>query len=843
MITFNYQNSLSQKFAKEKSFIGSPFIKIISYAMYFLAIASVLAYILFFINILILGSTTLRLCSVFISFGMLVFFVEIFFKTYYFKLAPTLSLKDAVQANANIADYLDEPSKDVIEKSFKIARKYKYLEISPIILLSAIQETEEGRYIFARIGAGLLENMSDLIGKELAMLKKGDGQSAISGNAQNCITQAAKYAVNSGRKEITIGDILLGILDCDKAFGEIVFALHLKKEDIVNVVQWYLKLKSKAKKVPFWQKKTFGPAIGRGWSYGYSNVLNYFAYDLTDVIENAGEISLYGRQDSLTEMERILSKTSENNVLLIGDKGIGKKTLVYALIQKISKSEAMKPLINRRIFQLDVGALISGAGQKGVLEARLTSVLNEVARVGNAIIFVEDFHNLTSSHGEVGQINAAEIIHPYLKGNIQIIGTTNLKNYHMDIEANPGIKDSFEKIEVAEPNQDETREILEEKITLIEYKYKVFFTYQDLQEIIRLADRYIKDKPMPIKAIDLSDEVAVKVSQSGQKIIDIKVVDEIVTQKTKVPVSEPEGGEKEKLLHLEDFLHERIINQKEAIDAIANAMRRARSGLVSKDRPVGSFLFLGPTGVGKTETAKALAQAYFGSDKNMIRLDMSEFQEQSSVERLLGTPPKAGAEGTKGELVDQVKDNPFSLVLVDEIEKAHPQILTLFLQVLDEGYLGSATGEKIDFKNTIIICTSNAGSELIRKSLQSGISGDDLKKQLLEYLQSEGIFKPEFLNRFDGVIAFHPLNSEQIKEVAKLMLKQLSGQMKEKEITLEFTDAAINKLAQIGFDPVYGARPMRRTIQEKIEDSLAKKLISGEIKRGDKVLLDEKDIS
>jgi ATP-dependent Clp protease ATP-binding subunit ClpC len=842
MATFKYQNSLSQKFTKEKAFISSPLLKLIFYVIYILAIASIFAYILLFLNILILGSTTLRLCSILIALAMLVFFIDIFFKTYYFRLTPSLTLKDAFQTNANIADYLDEASRNVVERSFRIAGKYKYLEINPVILLSAIQETEEGRYIFARIGAGSLENMSELISQELTTLKKGDGQAVISADTQNCIIQAAKYAVSAGRKEITIGDILLGILDCDKAFSEIVFALHLKKEDIVNIVNWYLKLKSKVKNIPFWQKKNFGPAIGRGWSYGYSNVLNYFAYDLTDVIENSGEISLYGRKDSLADVERILSKTSENNVLLIGDKGIGKKTLVYALIQKISKGEAMKPLANRRIFQLDVGALISGAGQKGALEARLTSVLNEVARVGNAIIFVEDFHNLTSSRGDVGQINAAEIIHPYLKGNIQIIGTTNLKNYHMDIEANPGIKDSFEKIEVSEPNQDETREILEEKVASIEYKYKVFFTYQDLQEIIRLADRYIKDKPMPIKAIDLTDEVAVKASQSGQKLINTKIIDEIVTQKTKVPVSEPEGGEKEKLLHLEDFLHQRIINQKEAIDAIANAMRRARSGLVSKDRPVGSFLFLGPTGVGKTETAKALAAAYFGSEKNMIRLDMSEFQEQSSVERLLGTPPKAGAEGTKGELVDQVKDNPFSLVLVDEIEKAHPQILTLFLQVLDEGYLGAATGEKIDFKNTIIICTSNAGSELIRKSLQSGVTGDDLKKQLLEYLQSEGIYKPEFLNRFDGVIAFHPLNSEQIKEVAKLMLKQLSGQMKEKEITLEFTDAAINKLAKIGFDPVYGARPMRRTIQEKIEDSLAKKLISGEIKRGDKVVLDEKDI-
>lgn len=839
---FNFQNSNAKKFAKEKSFIDSAGFKFITYIIYLLALASVILYLLLFLNLFSISSILLRFASVFSALALLTFFIEMFLNDYYLQISPTLPFNDAIKNNVNLADYLDDVSKGVVENSFQLAHKYKYLEINPIILLSAVQETEEGRYIFARIGAGTLENVSEFTQNELASIKKGEGVINFSADAQKCITQAAKYAASANQKEISVGDIILGILDCDKAFSEIIFALHLKKEDIKNIVHWYLKLKAKLKAVPFWRKKTFGPAIGRGWSYGYSNVLNYFAHDITEAIEGAGDILLYGRQNALEEMERILAKTSDNNVLLIGDKGIGKKTLVYSLIQKISRGGIMKSLVNRRIFQLDVGALISGAGQKGALEARLTNVLNEVARVGNAIIFVEDFHNLTSSHGEVGQINAAEIIHPYLKGNIQIIGTTNLKNYHMDIEANPGIRDSFEKIEVSEPNQDETREILEEKAPITEYKSKVFFTYQDLLEIIRLADRYIKEKPMPIKAIDLMDEVAVKVSQNGERIIKPKVIDDIVSKKTKVPVSEPEGGEKEKLLHLEDFLHKRIINQKEAIDAIANAMRRARSGLVPKDRPVGSFLFLGPTGVGKTETAKALAAAYFGSEKNMIRLDMSEFQEQSAVERLIGTPPRAGAEGTKGELVDQVKDNPFSLVLIDEIEKAHPQILTLFLQVFDEGYLGSAMGEKIDFKNTIIICTSNAGSEFIRKSLKSGMGGDDLKKELLEFLQSKGIFKPEFLNRFDGVIAFHPLDPVQIKEVAKLMLKQLSGQMKEKEISLEFTDGAIAKLAKIGFDPVYGARPMRRTIQEKIEDSLAKKLISGEIKRGDKVVLDEKDI-
>jgi ATP-dependent Clp protease ATP-binding subunit ClpA len=308
-------------------------------------------------------------------------------------------------------------------------------------------------------------------------------------------------------------------------------------------------------------------------------------------------------------------------------------------------------------------------------------------------------------------------------------------------------------------------------------------------------------------------------------------------------VAQAEGQEAKKLLNLEEFLHQRVIGQDEAISAVANAMRRARSGMQSNQRPIGTFLFLGPTGVGKTETAKALAEAYFGSEKSMIRIDMSEFQEQSSIYRLIGSPPAAGAEGEKGQLTTAVMDNPFSLILLDEIEKAHPQILTLFLQVFDDGRLTDGTGQTVDFTNAIVISTSNAGSEFIRESLVKGVHGEELKKSLLDFLQKQGIFRPEFLNRFDAVVAYHPLTQQQIVQVATLMLNSLSKQMGEKEITLKFTPGAVQKLATAGFDPIYGARPMRRAIQEKIENALASSMLQGKIKRGATVTIDEKNIA
>ncbi len=746
----------------------------------------------------------------------------------------------------NLAESLNEYAIEVVLKAVSIARENNFSEISPIVLLAGLEQSERGKYMLMRAGFGIEKDLSGMISEAILEIAKADKQKSEPDFSDECVLvfEAAKQnAVLHKRNYVSVGDILIGLIQKSNIFKEMMFEVKVAEKDMQKVVEWYELLSSYRAKYekPFWDRDIPG-GIGRDWSFGYTPTLNKFARNINQEIEYAGEVHVYGRSREVDEIERILAKSSQSNALLIGEHGIGKKTIVRGFVSKIVFGKVLPSLRYKQVFQVDTGALLSGSSEPGEIAARITGIFNEAIRAGNIILFFDNFHALFSSKQGVGQVNISEIIMPYLQGTINIIGTTTIKDYHKNIEANPGVAQALDKINVAEPNAEETIQILEEMVPVIEHRDGVFWPYQSLREVVRVASRYIQNAPFPQKAIKVVDEVSVAVAKSGRKIVMVKDIDELMSSKLEVPVTQAEGKEAEKLLHLEEFLHMRVIGQNEAISVIASAMRRARSGIQNEKRPIGTFLFLGPTGVGKTETSKALAEAYFGSEKSMIRIDMSEYQEPSSVYRLIGSPPAAGSEGDKGQLTTAVMDNPFSLILLDEIEKAHPNILTLFLQVFDDGRLTDSSGRTVDFTNTIIISTSNAGSELIRQNIQKGIAGDQMKKSLLDFLQKEGIFKPEFLNRFDAVVAFHPLSQDQIVKVAELMLDQLAQRMAEKEITLEFTEGAVSKLAKQGFDPVYGARPMRRVIQDKVENILAQAILSGKIPRGSKVIINESDI-
>jgi len=746
----------------------------------------------------------------------------------------------------NIAESLSREMCETAIDAWNFAQTEKFATLEPIIFLASYEKNHDGKYMLLRCGFGLEKDVSGLIADAVSRIAKTSESAtlAVSANLLEVMQSAKENALANKRSEISSGDILVGLIQKSDVFKQIMFEIKMEEADIKEVVEWHEMLKSHTEKqdLPFWDKDSAG-GIGRDWSYGYTPILNQFAKNLNDEVEFAGKVNVYGRTNEIDEIERVLSKSTQNNVLLIGEPGIGKKTIVKGFVERVIKGKTLPSLRYMQIFQVDTGALLSGSSQSGEVALRIKQIFNEAARAGNIILFFDNFHALVSKQEGVGQVDTSEVILPYLNGAIKVIGATTLDNFHKNVEASPAISAAMNRVMVKEPNQAETVQVLEEMVPYTEYRNGVFWPFQSLREATRVADRYIHNVPFPQKAIEIVDEASVEVAKAGKKIVFAADIDSMVSRKLEVPVSQAEGEEAKKLLDLEKFLHERVIGQDDAIRAISSAMRRARAGVQSKDRPIGVFLFLGPTGVGKTETSKALAESYFGDERNMIRVDMSEYQEQSSIYRMIGSPPAAGSEGEKGQLTTAIMDNPFSLVLLDEIEKAHKDILTLFLQVFDDGRLTDGTGRVIDFTNTIIIATSNAGSELIREKVLLNVDNESLKKELLDYLQKNAVFRPEFLNRFDEVVAFHPLSQEQIQQVAQLMLKSLAKRMLEKEITVEFTGEAVTKLAQIGFDPVYGARPMRRAIQDKVENLLANKLLSGEIQRGAKIVINEQDIA
>jgi ATP-dependent Clp protease ATP-binding subunit ClpC len=745
----------------------------------------------------------------------------------------------------NVVEALDQKSLQVLDEAIKLAQENKFARIEPVLLMAAIEKDIDGKYMLLRAGFGLEKDISGVISDNILKIPRNEVGTAADFAAEflGVLESARENAASKGRTEVKIGDLFMGLIRKSDIFKTIMFDLKMEEKDIESVVEWHDLLTGYQEKLamPFYEKPMTG-GIGKDWSFGYTRMLNSYAKNINTEIEFMGETHVYGRSKEVDEIERVLSKTGSNNVLLIGEPGIGKKTIVKGFVSRIISGSILPVLKYSQVFQVDTGAILSGSGDEGEIAMRVKSLLNEAARAGDVILFFDSFHSLVSRTEGVGQANTSEIIIPYLQGAVRVIGATTIKEYHRDIEANPAVSAAFEKIEVKEPNTEETIEILEEMVPFIEHRDGVFWPYQSLREVVRVAAKYIQNVPFPTKAIEIIDDASVSTAKAGQKIVLTAQIDELVSSKLEVPVAEAQGQEAQKLLNLEEFLHQRVIGQNEAIQAVASAMRRARAGIESGKRPIGTFLFLGPTGVGKTETAKALAEAYFGSEKSMIRVDMSEYQEQSSIYKLIGSPPAAGSEGEKGQLTTAVADTPFTLILLDELEKAHPDILTLFLQVFDDGRLTDGTGKVIDFTNSIIIATSNAGSEQIRQNIMHGVTGELMKKTLLEFLQTKGIFRPEFLNRFDAIVAFKPLTQDEIVKVATLMLKALSTQMAEKEITLKFTEAAIARLAKTGFDPVFGARPMRRVIQDKVENILANSMLSGQIARGSTVVLDEKDI-
>ncbi len=632
--------------------------------------------------------------------------------------------------------------------------------------------------------------------------------------------------------------------------------------------------------------------------------LNRYSRDLTELAAMGELDPVIGRENEIMRVIRILSRRTKNNPCLIGEPGVGKTAVVEGLAQLIVSGDVPDTISGKRLLSLDISGMVAGSKYRGEFEERIKKVIAEAKNDGDVLLFIDELHTIIGAGGAEGALDAANILKPALaRGELQIIGATTVEEYRKHIEKDSALERRFQPVEVAEPDTDESIAILMGIREKYEQHHKVIISDEAVKAAVKLSQRYINDRFLPDKAIDLIDEAAskirigthkepeeikklkeevadlelqkenairqedytkagaVKKSQERKKkkldklmnmweaekeSFDLTVTEEdiaeVVSGWTKIPVKRLSQEESERIMHLESILHERVVGQDEAVTAVAKAIRRGRVGIKDPKRPIGSFMFLGPTGVGKTELSKALSEAVFGSENALIRVDMSEYMEKHSVSKMIGSPPGYVGFDEGGQLSEKVRRNPYSVILFDEIEKAHPDVFNILLQVLDDGHISDAQGRKIDFKNTIIIMTSNAGAMNIIEPKRLGFaSGDDegknygdMKNKVMDEVKH--MFKPEFLNRIDEIIVFHQLNKEHMSKIVDIMLGDIVKRVKNQmDIKLKISDDAKQLLIDKGYDEKYGARPLRRTIQTLVEDELAEKILEGAVKEGDTV--------
>lgn len=645
---------------------------------------------------------------------------------------------------------------------------------------------------------------------------------------ENYVYQLVK---NCGGDYVTTIDIFAAYLLITEPKTKLLFTKELREEEFMQILLWVRNAFS-SEEHPETKPVVFeGEGIAEEWNTGWTYETKKYILDFTTEVLRENPLFMWQTKEYEMLVE-VLTSTVKNSAIIIGEPGVGKTSLVAAIAINSFAGKLEGSLYHQKFYELLVGELIAGATTAGDLHGRIEPLMAELSHAGNIILFIPEMENLVGSSTFKTDLSGA--FFPFLKnGNIRIVGTITSGAYKEFIEPKASFMEVFEPIHIPEPDRQRMIAILLDKAPEIERKNKISLTYKALIAAIDYAKRFLPEHALPGSAISLLSYVASHSIYAKKRLVNEKDVLEAIEEKTHIAIAAPQGKEKDLLLHLEDTLHERVIGQDDAIHAISEALRRIRSGMTSGIRPI-SFLFLGPTGVGKTETARALASLYFGGEEHMIRLDMSEYTGADSINRLLGSAPGQGNE--RGELTEKVREHPFSLVLLDEFEKAHQDILNLFLQVLEDGRLTDNKGKTISFVNTIIIATSNAGSEFIREAISKG--HPDMKKfqqNLLELLQSKGIFKPELLNRFDDIIAFSPLGDSQIYAVVQLLLKNVSQELEKKEITVTFDQSVVEKIVKEGYDQQFGARPLRRYIQNNIEDLLAQELLKDEIKRGEKI--------
>ena len=722
-----------------------------------------------------------------------------------------------------------------------------------------------------------------------------------SNRAHVLLGRAAEEAASQGIPQIGTEHILLAILadpDCEAHCILASFGINLKKVcvDILNLTN------RDANEV-----KNYIKPAKRGRSAAQASpipTLEKYGRDLTAEAKANKLDPVVGRENEIGRIIQILSRRTKNNPCLIGEPGVGKTAIVEAIAWRICEGTVPKTMAGKRIFSLDLSGAVAGSKYRGEFEERLKNIIDEVQNSGNIILFIDEIHTIVGAGGAEGSMDASNILKPSLtKGNLQVIGATTISEFRKYFEKDAALERRFQPVTVEEPTEEQAVEILKGLKSAYEDFHNVTISDEAIRAAVKLSSRYINDRNLPDKAIDLIDEACSKMrirevpkpksvkdkeidvaelnlelemcvrhadfksateikkqldkaqnklnkaiakwegtEEEFRPIITENSIEEVVAMWTGIPVTRLEKNEQKRLLDLEKVLHKRMIGQEEAVSAVAKAVRRGRVGLKNPNRPIGSFLFLGPTGVGKTELSKTLAEAVFGTEDSIIRVDMSEYMEKHSVSKLIGSPPGYVGFEDGGQLSDKVRQNPYSVVLFDEIEKAHPDVFNVLLQVLDDGHITDSKGRKVSFKNTIIIMTSNAGANRIVDPKHVGFSQGDTEQADYEKMTANVMeevklmFRPEFLNRIDDIIVFHTLSESEVKSIVSLMLKNLAKQVKEQmDIALSFTSSLKTYLAKESYDKKFGARPLRRMIQNKVEDMLAEEVLAEKVKAGDKV--------
>lgn len=803
-------------------------------------------------------------------------------------------------------------AKAALKLAESTARSWKHSYIGTEHILVGLLDEQEGTAgkILEEFGVDR-EKLESLITKLIAPsgVPVAEKSAGYSPRAQKVREQAVKEAEKQKEDLAGTEHLLLAMLkETDCVGTRLLYTMGVNIQKLYSAVLAAAGIDTNA--IP---EELQMPKNQKGKQGSTTPTLDQYSRDLTAMAADGNLDPVVGRDKEIARLIQILSRRTKNNPCLVGEPGVGKTAIVEGLAQRIISSMVPESVKNKRVVVLDLSGMVAGSKYRGEFEERIRNVINEVRSNQGILLFIDELHTIIGAGGAEGALDASNILKPSLsRGEIQLIGATTLEEYRKYIEKDAALERRFQPVTVEEPSEEETIEILKGLRPYYEKHHGVVIEDSALEAAVKMSERYINDRFLPDKAIDIIDEAASKVRLGGyrmapevdamevelheiqkdkekavkqadfslakelqarQREIETEIfkykekeerrnkrkkisvteasVADIISDWTKIPVQRLTEGETKRLARLEKELHKRVIGQEEAVKAVAQAVKRGRVGLKDPNRPIGSFLFLGPTGVGKTELSKALAEAVFGSEQAMIRVDMSEYMEKHSVSKLIGSPPGYVGYDEGGQLSEKVRRNPYSVLLFDEIEKAHPDVFNILLQVLDDGHITDAHGRKVDFKQTIIIMTSNAGAQAIIEPKKLGFLSNNDEKQDYERMKSgvmeevRRLFKPEFLNRIDEIMVFHPLNKTHIKKIVNIMLKTLEKRCKEQlDIQLKITESVRDFLAEAGFDSKYGARPLRRAIQTKLEDPMANALLEGTIKRGDtvRIQLHQKEI-